>query len=63
MELARAVVAVDLIVDTIELRTIDYVNDQVNDHDLPGRVGAADSLARQGETDSRLESMNLLALL
>jgi len=48
-EATRAVVIVDLIVDVIELRTIDYVNDQVNDHDLPGRVGVADPLARQGE--------------
>jgi len=46
---ARSIVIVDLIVNVIELRTVAYVNDYVNDHDLPGRVAIGDPLARQDE--------------
>ena len=46
---AVSVVLVDLIVDVIELRAFDYVNDYVNGHDFPGRAGGADLLALQGE--------------
>jgi len=45
---AHAGVIVDLVVDAIELRTVDHVNGYVNDYGLPGRVGVAALLARQG---------------
>ena len=46
---AVSVVVVDLIVDVIELRTIDNVSDWVNDSDRLGRVAEDDPLAPQGE--------------